>query len=401
LTSGDAGLTGDARLLEFLRDLVRTESTAGREERVVRRIAEEMWALGYDSAEVDAAGNAVGRIGSGSPAVLVDCHVDTIPLHGADSWRHPPLAAEVAGGRLYGLGACDMKASAAAAVYGIARLVPRRERLAGTVWVVCSIAEEMMEGAALAATFDRCGPDLAIVGEPSDLRLCVGQRGRAKLEVDVTGVPCHAAHPEVGVNAVEGMAEYIAAVARLEHPTDRELGVRSITCIDIHSEPCPSVSTVPGWCRAHFDCRFGHGETEASLLELMQGAAAVWDRLESRPALDCRVCLAEFETYRGQAFTVPELAPAWYTPPDSPLVRGSLAALARAGIPPRTATYGFCTNGSLTAGLRGVPTVGFGIGREEEAHVVDEHVDLESLFRGTLGYTAIVGELLGAPLDDG
>jgi acetylornithine deacetylase/succinyl-diaminopimelate desuccinylase-like protein len=187
--------TGDAQLVKFLRDLVRIDSTPGREEQVVRRIVEEMCRLGYDAAGVDASGNAVGRVGAGSPVVLVDCHVDTIPLHSPELWRHPPLAAEVAGGRIYGLGVCDMKASAAAAVYGVARLLRRRKRLVGTVWVVCSIAEEMMEGAALAATFDSCGPDMAVIGEPSDLRLCIGQRGRAKLEVDVTGVASHAATP--------------------------------------------------------------------------------------------------------------------------------------------------------------------------------------------------------------
>jgi acetylornithine deacetylase/succinyl-diaminopimelate desuccinylase-like protein len=152
---------------------------------------------------------------------------------------------------------------------------------------------------------------------------------------------------------------------------------------------------VPGSCRAHFDARFGRGETEASLLALMRSQVAVWDRLRRRPALDCRVSLAEFETYLGQSFRLPEFAAAWYTEPDCPLVRRCLAGLEAAGLPARTATYGFCTNGSLTAGLRGVPTVGFGVGREEDAHTVDEHVSLDKLFLGARGYTAIVGRLLG------
>lgn len=392
-------MAGDPRVLEFLRDLVRTESTPGREEVVVHRVVREMRALGYDQADVDASGNAVGRVGSGSPVLLIDCHVDTIPLHDREAWSHGPLDADVADGRVYGLGVCDMKASAAAAVHGVAGLARRGGQdkpASGTVWVVCSIAEEMMEGAALAGTLDRCRPDLVVIGEPSDLRLCIGQRGRAKIEVDVTGVACHAGHPEVGVNAAERMAEYVAAVAQLDHPHDPELGGRSITCIDIRSEPYPSVSVVPGACRARFDCRFGRGETEAGLLDLLRSQAAVWDRLPRRPRLDCHVALAEFETYSGQAFQVPEFAPAWYTPPGGPLVRDCLAALGRAGIPPRTATYGFCTNGSLTAGRRGVPTVGFGVGREEEAHTVDEHVSLESLDLGTRGYAAIAAQLLGA-----
>ena len=387
----------DPRLLEFLRDLVRIESTPGREERIVHRVVGEMDRLGFEEAVVDGAGNAVGRVGQGAPTVLIDCHLDTIPLHSPGRWRHDPLAADLAGGRLYGLGVCDMKASAAASVYGVARLAAAGT-VRGTVYVVGSIAEEMMEGAALAATFDRCAPDVAVIGEPSDLRLCVGQRGRAKLEVDVTGEACHAGHPEVGLNAAEWMAEFIGVVASLEHPTHPVLGRRSVTCIDVHSEPYPSVSMVPATCRARFDCRFGPEDSEESLVALLSAATRVWDGRERRPGFDCHLYAAEFTTFNGQRYRVPEYAPAWLTPADSAIVTACLAGLGAAGLPAQTATYGFCTNGSLTAGLRGVPTLGYGVGREQEAHTVDEHVDLENLFRAARGYEAIVAALLAAPI---
>ena len=391
-------LTGDAHLLEFLRDLVRIESTPGREEKVVGRIADEMKRLGYDDAVVDEAGNAVGRVGRGEPAVLIDCHVDTIPNHSAGRWKHDPFGAELADGRLYGLGVCDMKASAAAAIYGVARLIESRRDMTGTVYVVSSIAEEMMEGSALAATFDRRRPDAVVIGEPSELRLCVGQRGRAKVEVLVKGEACHAGHPEVGINAAEWMAELIRSVAALEHPTHPVLGGRSVTLIDVHSEPYPSVSTVPATCLARFDCRFAPGETVESLVELISSQAADWSKDHRPPGLDCHIYVAEFDTFRGQHYAVPEYAAAWLTPVDSPIVTASLAGLRAAGLPAQTATYGFCTNGSLTAGLRGVPTVGYGIGREQEAHTVDEYIDLANLYRGTSGYAAIVASLLEAPI---
>jgi putative selenium metabolism hydrolase len=382
-------------MLAFLRELVRTESTPGREEAIVGRIASELRQLGFDDAEVDAAGNAVGKVGNGSPMVLIDCHVDTIPEHSPGRWRHDPFAADIADGRLYGLGVCDMKASAAAAIYGVARLAAAGS-LPGTVYVVSSIAEEMMEGAALAATFDRCRPDAVIIGEPSELRLCTGQRGRAKLEVEVKGEACHAAHPEVGINAAEWMAELIRSVAALKHPVHPVLGGRSVTLIDIQSEPYPSVSTVPARCVARFDCRFAPGETEETLVGLVASLAAGWRDRERSPAIDCHVYNAEFETFNGKRYSVPEYAAAWLAPAESPIVMTSLAGLRDAGLPAVAATYGFCTNGSLTAGLRGVPTVGYGIGREQEAHVVDEYVELANLYRGARGYAAIVGALLTA-----
>jgi acetylornithine deacetylase/succinyl-diaminopimelate desuccinylase-like protein len=106
--------------------------------------------------------------------------------------------------------------------------------------------------------------------------------------------------------------------------------------------------------------------------------------------------VAEFDTFTGRRYSVPEYAPAWLTDPDSAVVQACVAGLTKAGLHADRSTYGFCTNGSLTAGLRGVPTVGYGIGREEIAHTVDEYIEIDRLYEGTAGYTHIIGALLGA-----
>jgi putative selenium metabolism hydrolase len=378
--------------LEFLQEIVRLESTPGREEAVVARIVDEMRRLGYDAAYVDEAGNAVGRVGHGSPVLLIDSHVDTIPMHSPGHWTRDPLAGAIADGRIWGLGTCDMKGSAAASVYGVAQLATSGA-LTGTVYVVCSIAEEMMEGAALRTTVEACEPDVVVIGEPTDLRVCNGQRGRAKIEADVQGRACHAGHPTVGLNAAERAAELISAVARLPHPTHPELGVRSITCIDVHSEPYPSVSTVPDRCRVRFDARFGPDDTAETLTGLVASQSRVWDGLEERPGLDVGLYVTEFETYTGDRYALSELAPAWYTDPDSTLVRTALAAVEHAGIEPRLGTYRFCTNGSLTAGTLGIPTIGFGVGREEDAHTVDESIEIAKFHSAVSGFRALAAEL--------
>jgi putative selenium metabolism hydrolase len=381
-----------AGVLGFLRDIVRLQSTPGEEAQVVGRVVAEMHRLGYEEAYVDDAGNAVGRVGQGSPVLLIDSHIDTIPMHSPGKWTHDPLSADIDDERIWGLGTCDMKGSAAASVYGVAELAAAGS-IAGTVYVVCSIAEEMMEGATLRSTVEACAPDIVIIGEPTDLRVCNGQRGRAKIEVDLTGRACHAGHPSVGLNAAERMAELISAVARLEHPTHPELGGRSITCIDLHSEPYPSVSTVPDRCRARFDARFGPDDTADSLVELIAAQARVWEALDDRPEMNVHVFVTEFETYTGQLYAVPEFAPAWYTDPDSALVQTALDAVDRAGIAPELATYSFCTNGSLTAGTLGIPTIGFGVGREQDAHTVDESIEIAQLHRAVSGFRSLAGAL--------
>jgi acetylornithine deacetylase/succinyl-diaminopimelate desuccinylase-like protein len=213
----------------------------------------------------------------------------------------------------------------------------------------------------------------------------------------VTGRASHAGHPTVGINAAERAAELIAAVARLPQPTHPQLGTRSITCIDVHSEPYPSVSMVPDRCRVRFDARFGPDDTADSLVELVAQQRTVWEALPEPPELDVHVFVTEFETYTGRRYAAPEFAPAWYTDPAAPLVTRALDAVARAGIPPVLGSYRFCTNGSLTAGELGIPTIGFGVGREEDAHTVDESIEIASLERAVAGFRSLTAALTATP----
>jgi acetylornithine deacetylase/succinyl-diaminopimelate desuccinylase-like protein len=67
-----------------------------------------------------------------------------------------------------------------------------------------------------------------------------------------------------------------------------------------------------------------------------------------------------------------------------------------AGLDPTPTHYSFCTNGSLTAGVLGIPTIGFGVGVESMAHQVDEHVTLESVHAGARGYAALARRVCGS-----
>ena len=165
----------------------------------------------------------------------------------------------VRAGRLYGLGICDQKGSIAAAAYGLAAAAAGGGLGHGRVALVASVNEEDIEGAALATAVDAFEPTWAVTTEPSDTRLCVVQRGRAKVSVSVTGRACHAGHAGQGINAADALAALIMAVRDLDHPVHPRLGRRDLTCIDMASWPYPSVSTVPGHAVARFDCRFVPG----------------------------------------------------------------------------------------------------------------------------------------------
>jgi putative selenium metabolism hydrolase len=380
--------------LPLARALAQTPSVSGDEEAAVRLVVAAMQEVGFDEVHIDTAGNAVGVVRGGSgPKLLIDGHIDSIPLHSADRWTVDPFAGAIEDGRLYGLGICDQKASIAAAVHGVAAAAGRR-RLGGDVAVVASVCEEAMEGEGLAEAVEWFGPDVVITSEPNDTRLGIGQRGRAKIEVTVTGRACHAGHAREGLNAAHALAELVVEANRIEHPVHPDLGIRDLTVIDLASWPYPSVSTVPGMARARFDCRFLPGETQESLIVLLERCAArAWAGWTEKPGLEVELVKAVFTSWTGAAFKADEFCHAWWTDESSEIVARAKQAMSAAGLDPTPTHYSFCTNGSLTAGLLGIPTLGFGVGLEQMAHQVDEYVTLASLAAGERGYETMAAAL--------
>jgi acetylornithine deacetylase/succinyl-diaminopimelate desuccinylase-like protein len=155
------------------------------------------------------------------------------------------------------------------------------------------------------------------------------------------------------------------------------------------------VSTVPGRAQARFDCRFLPGETRESLIALLEGCAdRAWTGFDvERPKLAVEVVRAAFTTWTGAEFDAAEFCPAWWTDQDGPAATAAAAALIDAGLDATPTHYRFCTNGSLTAGHLGIPTLGFGVGSEHIAHQVDEHITLASLAAGERGYAALADHL--------
>ena len=384
----------DTDVIELARLLAMTRSESGSEEAAVRLAVTAMEDAGFDEVRIDAAGNAIGIAGMGDgPRLLIDGHIDSIPLHSIDRWTVDPFGGLIRDGRLYGLGICDQKGSIAAAIQGVGSAL-RTGRIRGQVAVVASVCEEAMEGQALVGVVETFRPDVVVTSEPNDTRLGIGQRGRAKVSVRVTGRACHAGHAREGLNAAEALAALVVEAGRITHPTHPKLGRRDLTCIDLASRPYPSVSTVPGYAEARFDCRFLPGETPESVCELLTDAATrAWASWPEQPALQVGLVDATFSTWTGATFDAPEFCHAWWTHESSDAVVKAAAALTEAGLDPTPTHYSFCTNGSLTAGLLGIPTIGFGVGLEHIAHQVDEHITLESLVNGVAGYRALAAHL--------
>jgi putative selenium metabolism hydrolase len=376
-----------SELIDFHRQLVRLPSLPGQEREVADTVLQKMKSLDFDEVFRDQYGNAVGRkqgTGSGS-RILFDAHMDVVSVTTPEAWTSDPFGAEIRDGRIYGRGASDTKGSLAAMVVGLGRL--SRSEFCGEIIVVGSVGEEILEGAGLAPVLDTLKPDGVIIGEPTDCRLGIGQRGRARLLFKAIGRAAHSSSPDQSQNAMYRAADLIQRIRLLPLPQDPDLGNGLMAPIQIISQPFPSTSTQPFLCEIVYDRRLIRGETEHSVLaEYNQGLANLTD-------WSVELVSEGYKTYSGLDLHMPDFHPAWMMPADSPIVQKSVEALKASSIDPQPFTAPYCTNGSASAGERNIPSLIFGPSSINQAHIVDESIEISELDRGMLGYVAIAKSL--------
>ncbi len=376
---------------DLLLKLIAVPSLSTEEGSCAAVVAEELRRWGMAVA-VDEMGNVVGQLEMGpGPTVMIDCHLDTVPVLDASEWTTSP-AGEMREGRIHGRGAVDMKGPMAAAIHGIGAI---RSTGRGTVVFAGTVAEELVEGPAAMAVAENVSPDYVIICEPSQRRIARGQRGRAEIVVDIKGAASHSAYPAEGINAVEVMADVLVELRGLTPPRDVTLGEGILVVIDVKSDPYPSLSTVPARCRATFDRRTLVGESESHILdpirEIVTRVADAWGATGT-----VELATHQHTNYTGHRVTTTKFAPAWLFGHDDPVVARAVEGLASAGLDAVVTHYRFCTNGSGTAGHLGIPTIGYGPGMEDQAHKVDEHIEQSDLHLGAHGYAAILTALLSS-----
>ncbi len=148
--------------------------------------------------------------------IVLSGHSDVVPVEDQD-WSSDPFALEEREGRLYGRGTCDMKGFIAASLatapdFAKANLKrPIHFAFTHDEEVGCLGAQSLMEE--LARLPFR--PSVAIIGEPTEMRLIEGHKGCCEYSVVFTGLEGHGSLPDLGVNAVEYAVRYVARLMEL------------------------------------------------------------------------------------------------------------------------------------------------------------------------------------------
>jgi putative selenium metabolism hydrolase len=380
-------------VIALCQELIQRQSYSGDENGVVERMKQAFEALKFDEVFVDGYGSILGRIKGNRPgkALLLDGHIDIVPVPDESKWTHKPFGGEVVDGKIYGRGASDMKGAVSAMIAAAAFFAADTRRdFAGEIYVSGVVFEECFEGVAARKISERVKPDYVVIGESSELNLKRGQRGRAEIVVETFGKPAHSANPRAGVNAVYKMAELIGEIGKLKAPVHEILGEGILELTDIKSSPYPGASVVPDYCRATYDRRLLVGETKASVLLPLLELIGEMKRKDAQFEANAHFASDVQKCYTGEEIRGERFFPGWVMDQDDEFVQVALAGLRSAGLDAEIAQYSFCTNGSHYAGEAGIKTIGFGPSRENLAHTIDEYIEIDQLLKAVDGYYGIL-----------
>ena len=215
-----------ATLVDLCRSLVRLDSTnpPGDTTAIVEAIEAVLDATaGIEHRRMigkEPAVNLVARTRGAGPGrrLVLNGHLDTFPI-GEARWSHPPLGADLEAGRIYGRGACDMKAGVAALVLAFVTPAEFRDAWSGEV-VLALVGDEETGGRwgtqYLLANVEKAVGDAMLnvdTGSPRVVR--IGEKGNVWVELEATGVANHAAHLHLGRNAVDALVNALGAVRAL------------------------------------------------------------------------------------------------------------------------------------------------------------------------------------------
>lgn len=309
------------------------------------------------------------------------CHMDTMPA--GEGWERPPFSGEIIDGKLYGRGACDMKAGLAAAMLAFRNLSRLERPLNYDFQLIATVNEEdAMTGAEQAVRDGYVNEDSYVLdAEPTDSRIQVAHKGKTWFELTTHGKTCHASMPQHGCDAIAAMAEIITRINRklAELPVHPEMGACTAAFGTIRGGWNPYI--VPDVCTATLDMRLTPPTTNARSVELVREAIAEGLAKVPGAACDC---------------TITAQRPAIEKDNDSFL----LAALRKAvtnvtgGELPVDFFPGY-TDTAVIAALTGCRNcMSFGPGSLEQAHRPNEFVPCEEITRSVAVMTRLAEDIL-------
>ncbi len=384
------GEEAEKKVVKYLKTLVSVRSVSGEEGEVAHRIKEIMDAEGVDKAFIDEYGNVIGVVKGGiDKCIVYEGHMDHVPEGDLSNWETPPYEPKIINGRVYGRATVDMKGAIAAMLTSISMIREPHP----TIYLVFVSQEEIAEGILLQYALENTlgiNPSLVVLGEATNLNISIGQRGRAVIHIKIRGETAHASMPEKGMNALAASTFIMDRVLKLKNklPSHRLLGRSTVIPTIIECTP-KSPPMVPDHCFINIDRRFIVGEDEDKILGEIRIIAN--EALEKNLARDVEVYIPvdQLPLWNGKKLEARHFFPAWITERSRVIKRILRLIKTKVFSDSSFITWRFSTDGVYSAGMAGIPTIGYGPGDESLAHKPNENVPIKHLVKAVEGYSRI------------
>jgi acetylornithine deacetylase/succinyl-diaminopimelate desuccinylase family protein len=292
----------DAYTLRVLKEMIRIPSVVGQEQELAEYLRGELEALGLECEmqEVEPGRPNVyaGLEGDGPGKRLNFCgHMDTVPV--AEGWDSDPFTPLEIDGRLYGLGACDMKAGIACALTTLQAFVASGYRFRGELSFAGVIDEEAYGAGARAMLESDYGKvDAIVLAEPypgdETKPIPLGITGKVLYDVHVKGKAAHGFRPHLGVNAVEEAAKIIANLRGLRFRRHPDFGEGNTCTLKIEGGYQVYSVVVPSQCRFEVNRLLVPGESAETAIEDMERLV---ESLHLAAEVEIRTKRPQYEAY--------------------------------------------------------------------------------------------------------
>jgi acetylornithine deacetylase len=319
--------------------------------------------------------NVIARLEGRNPSrrIVFEAHCDTA---GVEGMVIPPFEPQIKNGRVYGRGACDTKAGLAAMMLAVSDLKKSGQRPRSEVWVVSAVDEEYAFQGVLKLR-ENLQAAAAVVSEPTEMNMATASKGCLRWRITVQGKAAHSSKPHLGANAIEHMArivclleEHSAHLKHLKHPL---LGSPTLNVGLIQGGT--QVNIVPESCWIKVDRRLVPGEEPEKVLsdyrELLMGFRP------SQPEIKVAVEPAALQDQPLE------------TPADCAVVAHTARVLKEIGLDPRPCGVPFGSDASKLS-RAGIPSIILGPGSIEQAHTVDEFVEIEQVEKAFAAYQRLM-----------
>jgi len=219
--------------------------------------------------------NLLAKLGNGEGGLLLAGHTDTVPFD-ENRWESNPHKVVNQDDKFFGLGTCDMKGFFAFILQVCKNL--SASQLKKPLYILATADEETtMAGARFFAKSQAIKPDVAIIGEPTNLVPVVMHKGHMSHRISVEGKSGHSSKPNLGVNAIEIMYKVIGQLIDLKEKFelnyenhDFDVPAPSLNLGAIHGGD--NANRICGHCHLDIDLRSLPGMSDDELINWLSDA---------------------------------------------------------------------------------------------------------------------------------